>query len=626
MQNRLIWLLTFPVLLLGLLFPFFSFAASEIFLTQIQIEGDKADDEFVELYNSSDTPVNLSGWSIRRKSKGDATVKGTSLKTFGAGDVIPTHGYYLWSNSQGIFKDLADVTTSSGLTNDNSLGLFDKTGGLIDSVTWGSGHALPFSPSVSGNPGKKERLLRDKATFSWSLSQISEPTNSLGIAFEEEKDEPVPPPPAGPFFIRINEVFPNPDAKNDSGEFIELYNYGEDTIDLSDWTLHDATKTGKYLFPAASKLAKDSYLVLTDSDFTFSLNNTTEALSLFDNFGNIIHSVNYEKTKEGISLNLVDGKLKGSQRPTPGEANLLDTDPETREKVPKKGFRGMPVNFDARGKDADGDKLKYTWSFGDGHKSYKEKTSHKYEERGVYTVTLTTDDGKNATTETFLIKIGKYEYPEIRITAFLPNPAGKDAENEWVEIENRGKKEVNLKGFGIATGTKSLVNHPIRDDFVIPKKSKKKVTREDSLLVLGNVKGKIELRAPDGKVLQKLKYKFPKSLGDDVVLTKEKGKGLIAVPVAETIPEPEEIPEPQEENEKREPALTEVPEANPGQGTDEEPASSTAEPEVLGASTNTPFSIDGETKNEGPWKDATSFFWEFIENWNEKLNNLFSRS
>jgi hypothetical protein len=119
--------------------------------------------------------------------------------------------------------------------------------------------------------------------------------------------------------------------------------------------------------------------------------------------------------------------------------------------------------------------------------------------------------------------------------SFAPNPKGNDSDLEWIEIENREKREVNLKDFSIATGTKkkSIANHPIREDFVVPAKSVKRLTRKHSLFTLGNERGHVELRSPDGKVLQDLKYKFDKSLADDAVLRKEKGQtlALVAAPV-----------------------------------------------------------------------------------------------
>ncbi len=534
-------------------------AMAGVILSEVQITGAKASDEFIELYNDGDAAVNLSGWSLRRKSAGDTTTKGSSLKTFGGTDTIPAHSYFLWANSASIYKDLADATTGSSLADNNSLALYDESGTLVDSLTWGTGHTLPYSPTQFDNPDAKESFMRDTSSLAWAETKSPTPTNSKGEVFVNTSGTAET--GASPYIVLINEVLPNPKEKSDAGEFIELYNPSTDSIDLSGWEIHDASVTGKYTFPSGTTIPSLGYLVVTDQDFSLSLNNSNETLSLFDKEKRLVHRVSYVKTKEGVSLNLVGTVLRGARKPTPGAANEGNTDPVTKERVPKKGYRGFTTEFRAHGKDTDSDKLKFTWDFGDGHKSYKENTSHKYLKSGRYTVTLTTDDGIDTTTETFEIKIEKYEPPKVRIVSFAPNPVGNDSELEWIEIENREKREVNLKDFSIATGTKkkSITNHPIREDFIISPKSVKRLTREYSLFTLGNERGHIELRAPDGTVLQHLKYKFDKSLPDNVVLKKEKGKALALVSV------PVESSESETSTTSPE-AVSETPVASPSEG------------------------------------------------------------
>lgn len=498
-------------------------------LSEVQVSGTAANDEFVELYNNGNTAVNLSGWSLRRKGTSDITAKGSSLKTFGGDDAIPAHGYFLWANSASIYRDHADVTTGSSLSDNNSLALYDKDGVLIDSLTWGTGHASPFAPAQFGNPGKSESFARDLASLAWSTTGNVTPTNSKGETSVSESGSTET--GSSPYKILINEVLPNPQEKGDAGEFIELYNPSLESIDLSGWEIRDASVTGKYIFPIGTSITALSYLVVTDEEFSLSLNNSNETLSLWDKEKRPVHRVQYEKTKEGISLNLIGSMLRGARKPTPGAANSENRDPTTKERVPKKGYRGFAIEFRARGKDSDGDKLKFIWDFGDGHKSYKENTSHKYLKSGRYTVTLSTDDGIDTAQEKFEIKIEKYRAPNVRIVSLVPNPKGNDSELEWIEIENRERHEVNLRDFSIATGTKkqSITNHPIREDFILPAKSMKRLSREHSLFTLGNERGHIELRSPDGKVLQHLKYKFDKSLADDAVLKKEKGRALAII-------------------------------------------------------------------------------------------------
>lgn len=601
-------------------------ATSPILLSEVQIAGASSADEFIELYNTSDSAVDLGGWSLRKKTKTDITPKGSSIKTFSNGTTVPAHGYFLWANSQGQYATLADVTTTTSLASDNSLALFEGDVSR-DALTWGTGHTQPYPGAILENPAPSESFTREFVSLVWHKTSGLTPTNS----HHESYDFTPTPVITTDTKIRINEVLPNPDTKGDTGEFIELYNFGDVTVDLSGWIIHDATKTGKYIFPSGTKLDKQTYLLLTDKDFTFSLNNTDETLTLFDTLGAIVSSVQYAKTKEGVSLNFIDGKLRGSRTPTPGAANSLNSDPATSERVPKKGYKGFALEFRARGHDQDGDTLKYTWDFGDGHKSYKEKTTHKYLKTGKYTILLITDDGIDTVTETFEIAIQKYEPPELRITALLPNPKGTDTENEWIEIENHEKKAVNLKGFSIATGTKSkkLTNHPIREDFSIAGKSKKRITRKDSLFTLGNEKGFVELRAPDDKVIVKLKYKFEKSFPDNALLKKEKGKALeleISEP-QESVPSSEDsqiIPETTPSNTNELPLEENLLEQTPEEKKEDSPAPSLGA--VLGASTETPMTE--ETGSDLPSSTMQFQRWQslglaWIEKLNAKLNQLF---
>ncbi len=110
--------------------------------------------------------------------------------------------------------------------------------------------------------------------------------------------------------------------------------------------------------------------------------------------------------------------------------------------------------------------------------------------------------------------------------------------HEWLLIENREKKKVNLKGYSIAVGWKTLSNHPIREDFFIGSSKDAKLTHDFSLFTLPNQKGKIELRAPDGKVLQSIKYKLDKPVAENAVYKKEKGSAWRWTVPAKKNPQP----------------------------------------------------------------------------------------
>lgn len=501
-------------------------ASSSLLLSEVSIAGESTSDEYIELYNTGDSPLDISSYQLRKRTSSGSE---SSIKVFPKDSIIPARGFFLWANNQGKFKSpLADTETSSStLANNNSIGLFSSSGAdglLIDSVAWGTGSLFaPTTPTLT-NPDKNTSLTRDITSLAWTNTSVLTPTNTTGQTWVPPLPEPSPSSPSD-IRVRFNEILPDPESDEATDEFIELWNDSSEAIDISGFVIRDGSKTSAYTFPEGTVLPENEYLVLKRVVSKIALNNTEETLSLFENTGLLVDTVYYKKSKVGISLNRVGESLRGGTS-TPGSKNELNTLPETKERVPKNGYRNVPVLFDARGRDSDGGALKYTWDFGDGRKSYKKETSHTYQKNGTYHITLTTSDDKDDVTEIFSVKIESFPEPDIRIVALVPNPEGSDTDHEWLLIENRGKKNIDLQGFSIATGSteKKLVNHPINDSFVIPAKGEKRLTRKDSRFTLPNKKGRIELRTPDGETLQEIKYKEDQNIPEDMVYRKEKGQ------------------------------------------------------------------------------------------------------
>lgn len=131
------------------------------------------------------------------------------------------------------------------------------------------------------------------------------------------------------FDIVINEILadPTPAVALPEAEYIELYNNTAFAVDLTDWFLTDATGSSDafpfFILPA------DSFVVITDdanvslfSDYGLvlgvnnfpSLNNDGDDLTIYNNSGVAIHTVNYDlswyqnaiKDDGGYSLEMID--------------------------------------------------------------------------------------------------------------------------------------------------------------------------------------------------------------------------------------------------------------------------------------------------------------------------------
>ncbi len=276
--------------------------------------------------------------------------------------------------------------------------------------------------------------------------------------------------------------------------------------------------------------------MFTRKNYKFSLNNSgKETVFLYNPDKELADKVSSasRQSKENKSYSFDGENWRWSQYLTPGEDNLFNNLPIVSSKKENEIYVGVYAQFSAKGSDKDREKLKFTWDFGDGHKSYLQNTRHKYEKIGNYTATLKVTDGNEDVFETFKIKVKKFPKIKIGVKEIMPNPKGLDTKEggEYLVIKNKSGKKINLKGWSIATGSKNLYNHPITRDFILKSGQSKKLTRKYSKFALANQKCKIEIRYPNGKTAYKLKYEKDK-IADDEIYKKVDGKwAWIAPPV-----------------------------------------------------------------------------------------------
>ncbi len=137
--------------------------------------------------------------------------------------------------------------------------------------------------------------------------------------------------------IRINEVMTDnslfaPAANGKCYDWIELYNSGSRTVDLSGHYLSDnpdkldkflieelTVEPGEYVLIYMSRLSgvDENGVIHTD----FALSSKGETIYLSDSAGNIISALTVPESKSNVSYGILNDKLVWMSSPTPGSAN-----------------------------------------------------------------------------------------------------------------------------------------------------------------------------------------------------------------------------------------------------------------------------------------------------------------
>lgn len=123
--------------------------------------------------------------------------------------------------------------------------------------------------------------------------------------------------------LALTELLPNAIGTDAGNEFIEIYNPGETTVDLTFYYLRIGSSDDIYSFPVGTRISPGEYKTFSDKDMKFTLVNSSSRIVLTAvggaTFGD---SGVYEDPKEGESWALIGTIWQYTNRPTPGEANL----------------------------------------------------------------------------------------------------------------------------------------------------------------------------------------------------------------------------------------------------------------------------------------------------------------
>ncbi|MFC1692269.1 lamin tail domain-containing protein, partial [Candidatus Latescibacterota bacterium] len=327
-------------------FEKFTGASSTIVINEINYNSSANfnPEDWVELYNPQENPVDLSGWVF----KDDA-----NEFVFPSNTVITPDDYLVLCRDSLAFHELFPEVYNYigdldfGLSGGSELiKIFNAQGALVDSLTYDDNP--PWPQGADGN-GYTLSLLGPSLNNALGVNWVTTVKHGTPGYYNLEVQNSS---------VVINEINYNSSTDFDPEDWVELYNPQENSVDLSGWVFKDENDANEFVFPANIVIGPDDYLVLcriksafyelfpeTDNyigDLGFGFSGTGEFIRLFNAQEEIVDSLTYdvnlpwpeEPDGEGYTLSLRHPGLDNSHpdnwvtsvmHGTPGEINYILT-------------------------------------------------------------------------------------------------------------------------------------------------------------------------------------------------------------------------------------------------------------------------------------------------------------
>ncbi len=391
--------------------------------------GSDSGTEWVELYNTGDSDVDLSGWKLEY---GASSYSGSA--SFPDGAVVPAGAYLVVG---GDLVDEVEIVMSLSMGNASEgadgLRLTCADGGIADVVVYGDTNdegwtdeagdlstvaaAAPSGASLGRDPNgvDTDDSGADFVAFDYASPGAANGGEGPGCPGQDD--------------VKINELITNPAGSDDDKEWVELYNSSGAAVDLTGWALQYGTSSFSTTvdLPDDTMIDAGGYLVIggkksgvADVIASLSLGNASssaDALRLVHCGPGTADTVIYgdKNTDEWLDD---FGEVADSLAPAPGEDASIQ-------------------------RLSDGYDTDYC---GDDFVEQADPTPGE----------------ANPVVEPSVCEGG---VKTVKINELLPDPAGSDTEvdMEWVELYNAGNEAQRLDDWIIETGTSSW-----GEDFVFP--------------------------------------------------------------------------------------------------------------------------------------------------------------
>lgn len=321
----------------------------------------------------------------------------------------------------------------------------------------------------------------------------------------------------------INELLANPEGSDDT-EWIELKNVGQDSINLKNFYIQDSSNK-KYIFSENDFenliLDPDEYFVLEYSVSHITLNNSSDKLILFDEYGNDIFEISYASSIEGNSWAKFDDFWQWTEILTPGAENKrkIIYKPEATINFTGDLTVGSDIKFSSLNSyDPNGEDLEYKWYVDNYLKSRNGEFTTSFDKGGLKTIKLLVindsgledEDIKNLEIHETIQSSDKdisnncsssSTYGQIVISEVFPNPKGVD-DGEFFELYNPGNNEIDLSLFSVNDSS----SYFYKLNQKIPAKSYLAIYKSDSKISLNNSNENLKILDCNKNIIWKVEY------------------------------------------------------------------------------------------------------------------------
>ena len=268
--------------------------------------------EFVELFNALGEPQDISGYRL----------DGAADFRFPSGTVLAPGAFLVVAQNPadveavyGITGVLGPFANTNSLPNDRgTIQLRHRTGAVFLEANYDTQPPWPVSPDGAGHSLVLARPSYGEGNVeAWAASDA--------VGGSPGRMDPYTAEPARS--VMINEFLANTDEPE--LDFIELYNHGNQTVDISGCFLSDARNTNKFVIPPGTILSPRGFVSFDQTQLGFSLSSGGERIYLRNAAGTrVLDAVRFEAQARGVSTGRFPDGSPGFAElgaKTPGAAN-----------------------------------------------------------------------------------------------------------------------------------------------------------------------------------------------------------------------------------------------------------------------------------------------------------------